>query len=480
MRRSDEGSAARAAAGPTGLLRRRVWQGAAGLAMGLAGGWAAKAAPPARPDILFILADDLGYADLGCYGRRGLKTPNIDRLAAEGVRLTQAYANSAVCSASRTAIITGRYQDRLAVGLPEPLGGDPKEWPNLPADRPTLPSYLKAAGYRTALIGKWHLAGGTDGPHKAGYDYFYGFHPGATDYFRRLTETEAEAKDAQGAALYENSAVIRPEGYLTDLLAAAAVRQIAEAPSGQSLFLSLHFNAPHWPWEGPGDQKKSAALKKLRDSDSGNEATFGAMVERMDQGVGLVLAALERAGRANNTIVIFTSDNGGERFSDTWPLTGMKGELLEGGIRVPALVRWPGRIAAGSTSDQVAIGMDWLPTLIAAAGLRPVGSYAPDGENLMPVLSGAAPPHPRTLYWRYKAFEQAAMREGDWKYLIINGQEHLFNLAEDERERADRKEADTPRLKRMRNAWDAWNAGMLPFPIAMPSDTPKGHLADHY
>ena len=273
-----------------------------------------KAAPPARPDILFIPGRrPRQFADLGCYGRRGLKTPNIDRLAAEGMRLTQAYANSAVCSASRTAIITGRYQDRLAVGLREPLTGDPKEMPNLPADRPTLPSYLKAAAYRTALIGKWHLGGGTDGPRKAGYDYFYGFHPGASDYFRRPTAAEAEAKDAVGSALYENETVIRPEGYLTDLGGAGAARQIAEAPSGQSLFLSLHFNATHWPWEGPGDSKKSADLKKLGDTDSGNEATFGAMVERMDEGVGLVLAALERAGRANNTIVIFTSDNGGER-----------------------------------------------------------------------------------------------------------------------------------------------------------------------
>ncbi|HEV2533563.1 sulfatase family protein [Phenylobacterium sp.] len=453
--------------------------GAAVLAAGSPG--PGQAAGGRRLSILFILADDLGFADLGCYGRRGLATPNIDRLAAQGVRLTQAYANSAVCSASRTAIITGRYQDRIAVGLEQPIASDEDgERLRLPEGRPTLPSLFKAAGYHTSLVGKWHLAGGRAGPAKAGYDYFFGFHPGATDYFRRPTEKEAAAADYAGAPLFENDTVIQPKGYLTDLLAAAAIRRIEATPPTESFLVSLHFNAPHWPWEGPGDEAKSAKLKSLRDSDSGNEAVFGAMVEAMDSAVGAVLAALDRLGRAEDTLVVFTSDNGGERFSDTWPLTGMKGELLEGGIRVPGIVRWPAGIKAGRTSGQVLIGMDWMATLLGAAGLRPDPTYPPDGEDLIPVMTGASPPHPRKLFWRYKASEQSAVRSGDWKYLKIAGHEYLFNLAQDERERADRQAAEPAIFHRLRAEYDVWNAQMLPYPVASFSETPKGRLADRY
>jgi arylsulfatase A-like enzyme len=473
-------SAKKATIGSAGLDRRSVLAGAGAALFAAAGSGAGRAAESRPPSILFIIADDLGYADLGCYGRRGIATPNIDALAAQGVRLTEAYANSAVCSASRTAIITGRYQDRIPVGLEQPIASDEDgERLQLPEGRPTLPSLFKAAGWRTALIGKWHLAGGRAGPAKAGYDYFYGFHPGATDYFRRPTEKEA-VKDYPGAPLFENDKVIQPKGYLTDLLAAAAIRRIESTPASQPFLVSLHFNAPHWPWEGPGDEAKSAKLKDLRDSDSGNEAVFGAMVEAMDRAVGDVLAALDRTGRAQDTIVIFTSDNGGERFSDTWPLTGMKGELLEGGIRVPGIVRWPARIKGGQTLGQVLIGMDWLPTLLAAANLKPDPGYLPDGEDLTPVLTGAEPPHPRTLFWRYKAFEQAAVRSGNWKYLRLGGHEYLFNLAEDERERADRQKAEPDIFKRLRSEYDLWNAQMLPYPLASFSETPKGHVADRY
>lgn len=460
--------------------RRAVLAGSGAALLAAAAPKAGQAAAAQRPNILFILADDLGFADLGCYGRRGIKTPNIDGLAADGIRLTQAYANSAVCSASRTALITGRYQDRIRIGLEEPIATDEDgEQLRLPEGQPSFPSLFKAAGYHTSLIGKWHLAGGRAGPLKAGYDYFYGFHPGATDYFRRPTEKEA-TKDYPGAPLFENDKVIQPKGYLTDLLAAAAIRRIEATPAAEPFLISLYFNAPHWPWEGPGDEARSAKLKKLRDSDGGNEAIFGSMVEAMDGAIGRVLAALDRAGRADNTIVIFTSDNGGERFSDSWPLTGMKGELLEGGIRVPGLLRWPGRIKGGQTLGQVLIGMDWLPTLLGAAQIKPGPGFSPDGEDLTAVLTGAAPPHPRTLFWRYKGAEQAAVRSGDWKYLRLGGHEYLFNIAQDERERADRQEAEPAIFKRLREQYDVWNAQMLPYPLGSFSETPKGHVADRY
>ncbi len=466
-----------------GWTRRPVLQGLAATAAGLAR--PGRAAAARRSDIVFILADDLGFADLGCYGRRDIRTPAIDGLAREGARLTQAYANSAVCSASRTAIITGRYQYRLRVGLDEPGGGPDVA---IPEHFPTLPAQLRADGYRTALIGKWHLGGGKAGPLQAGYDYFYGFHGGATDYFNRPTEAEAKANaeatpakpgGRPGDALWENEQVIQPPGYLTDLLADAAIRQVREA-GGRPLFLSLHFNAPHWPWEGPDDEAVSKSLKGLRHEDGGSEAVYARMIERMDEAVGRVLAALRQAGRADDAIIVFTSDNGGERFADTWPLIGTKGELLEGGIRVPAIVRWPGRIPAGRALDQVAIGMDWLPTLLAAAGATPDAAAPSDGENLLPVLRGSAPPHPRTLFWRYKASDQAAVRDGDWKFLALGGREHLFNIARDERERADFKTAEPKILKALKAKYDAWNAVMLPYPVDSFSETPKGHYADRY
>lgn len=464
-----------------GSLHRRKLMASAG-ATAVVGAWAAaRGEPAARPNILFIVADDLGYADLGCYGRRGIATPNIDRLAKEGVKLTQAYANSAVCSASRTAIITGRYQYRVRVGLEEPIASlEDGEVLTLPAGLPTLPAIFRAAGYHTALIGKWHLAGGLSGPRHAGYDEFYGFHPGANDYFRRPTAKEAAEKDYPGAALYENETVIQPKGYLTDLLADAAIRRIEATPVGDPFLISLHFNAPHWPWEGPGDEAKSVKIAKLRDEDSGSEAIYALMVEAMDRAIGRVLDALERNGRAGNTIVIFTSDNGGERYSDAWPLIGMKGELLEGGIRVPALVRWPGHLPAGQVTSQVAIGMDWLPTLVGLAGVKPPADFRPDGEDLSGVLLGRAPLRPRKLFWRYKASEQAAVRDGDWKYLRLGGAEHLFNIAEDERERADHKALQPAILKRLKAAYDDWNREMLPYPLSSFTETPKGRMADRY
>jgi arylsulfatase A-like enzyme len=459
----------------TGAISRRALLASAPAAALLAG--PSKGQPSRRPDIVFIMADDLGFADLGCYGRREIRTPFIDGLARDGLRLTQAYANSAVCSASRTAIITGRYQDRIKVGLQEPIGDSTF---GLPEGLPTLPLLFRAAGYHTALVGKWHLAGGEAGPHMAGYEYFYGFLPGASDYFRRPAKEEAEREGALSPALYEDGRVIGTPGYLTDLLAAAAVRQIEQTPAGQPLLLSLHFNAPHWPWEGPDDEGVSRSLKHLRDDDGGNEAVYGRMIERMDWAVGQVLAALKRSGRAANAIVLFTSDNGGERFADTWPLIGRKGELLEGGIRVPLLVRWPGRVPAGRASEQVMVGMDWLPTLAAAAGLAPSAEYPPDGENLLPVLCGQAPPHPRKLFWRFKASEQAAVREGDWKYLKLGGKEHLFNLAEDAREQADRKALEPALTRRLRSDYDSWNATMLPYPLNSVSESLKAHYADRY
>jgi arylsulfatase A-like enzyme len=440
------------------VTRRRLLRGAALGTMALASGienlFAQTVAPP--PNIVFIMADDLGYADVSCYGRPDLRTPNIDRIAADGVRFLQAYANSAVCSATRTALITGRYQYRLPLGLEEPLNGRDV---GLPPEHPTLPSLLRNAGYGTTLVGKWHLGAlPRFGPLQSGYDHFYGFRGGAVDYYTHAGPNQMDD-------LWDDDVPVHRIGYMTELLGNRAVEVVAGyARSRRPFFVSLHFNAPHWPWEAPGDQAESERLrdKSLFDFDGGTQQTYQRMIEEMDRQIGRVLQALDANGLAENTIVVFTSDNGGERFADTWPFTGRKTELLEGGVRIPALISWPARVPRGGTTDQVAISMDWMPTLLAAAGASPDPAFAADGISLLQVLTGNAAPVPRTLFWRYKSNRQRAARDGDHKYLEILGNTFLFNVVDDPMERANLKVRRKEIYDRLVSQWHEWNATMLP------------------
>jgi arylsulfatase A-like enzyme len=429
--------------------------------------------PP--PNIVFIMADDLGYADIGCYGRAELATPNIDSIAARGVQLRQAYANSAVCSATRLALITGRYQYRLPLGLEEPLAG--KTDVGLPPQHPTLPSLLRQAGYRTSLVGKWHLGvPPTFGPRLSGYDSFFGIRSGAVDYYTH--ENTRGQHD-----LWDGDEPFRQNGYMTAILGDRAVATIHDhAASKQPFLLSLHFNAPHWPWEPPGDTAESERLRgsNLRHFDGGTQRIYYRMIQAMDLQIGRVLQALDATGLSDNTIVIFTSDNGGERFSDTWPFTGIKTELLEGGLRIPAVICWPARIPAGRVSDQVTITMDWFPTLLAAARTAPHSDFPPDGIDLLPLLTGHDGPVPRKLFWRYKTGAQRAMRDGDFKYLKLAGNEFLFNVVEDPRERGNLKERRKDLFDRMVSEWHAWNSTMLPeIPDSFGETYAAAQLADH-
>jgi arylsulfatase A-like enzyme len=247
--------------------------------------------------------------------------------------------------------------------------------------------------------------------------------------------------------------------------------------------MSLHFNAPHWPWEAPGDEAESNRLRSasgLFDFDGGTQKTYQRMIQEMDLQVGRVLEALNANGLAQNTIVIFTSDNGGERFADTWPFTGRKTELLEGGLRIPAMVSWPARIPQGRTTDQVAITMDWLPTLLASAGVSPDPAFLPDGINLLPMLTQNAAPVERKLFWRYKANAQRAARDGDYKYLKILDNTFLFNVVDDPMERANLKERRKDIYDRITAEWYAWNATMLPeIDESFTDNFTGGQLADH-
>ncbi len=453
-------------------IDRRSW---------LAGAVALSAAGPAaaqtvRPNIIFIMADDLGYADVGCYGRPDIKTPHIDAIAARGVRLLQGYANSAVCSATRTGLITGRYQYRLPVGLEEPISLNRDV--GLPPDHPTLPSLLKKAGYDTALVGKWHLGRLPKyGPLQSGYDHFWGYRGGAVDYYRHFGTDGKED-------LWDGDTPVQQAGYMTELLGDRAVAQVeAFARARAPFLLSLHFSAPHWPWEAPGDTAESDRMTgpTLRHFDGGDQATYRRMVEAMDTQIGRVLASVEAQGLTRDTIVVFTSDNGGERFADTWPFTGIKTELLEGGLRIPAIITWPAKLPQGVTSDQVGISMDWMPTLLAAAGTAPDAAYPSDGVNLLPILTGTAPLQQRSLFWRYKANAQRAARVGDFKFLKLRQNTFLFNVVADPLERANLKARLPDVYARLEAEWLRWNGSMLPEIDASFTEGYTGEqLADHF
>ncbi|WP_447931084.1 sulfatase family protein [Sphingopyxis fribergensis] len=462
------------------MLSRRnlVKAGAASAVAGLLG-TRAQARTPARrkPNIVFILADDLGSADLGCFGREDIATPSLDALAAGGVALHRSYSNSSVCSPTRLALMTGQYQYRFPGGLDEPLGLHPDL--GLPDSATTLPDLLKSAGYDTSLVGKWHLGGLPEfGPRKSGYDSFFGIYQGGADYFEHGMTIRGRFKHD----LWENETEIHRTGYLTDLITERSVSELGRfAAADRPFLLSVHYTAPHWPWEGPEDE---AVAKTIRDSfhyDGGSNAVYAAMVESLDRGVGKLMAALAANGQAENTIFIFTSDNGGERFSKVWPLRGMKGELLEGGIRVPSILRWPGRIKAGTTSDLVHITMDWMPTLLAAAGVAQRDLSYLDGRNLLPDLLDGNATSPRQLFWRHKAQDQRAALDANLKYLAMSGHEFLFDIDADPREVANLKTVRVEDFARLKSAFESWNKDMLPY---LPSTFSyelrgNGHLAGY-
>jgi arylsulfatase A-like enzyme len=433
------------------------------------------ASAPSRPNIVMIVADDLGYADLGCYGQHDFATPNLDRLASRGVRFTQAYANSCLCTNTRVALITGRWQYRFPIGLQEPLRHADRHRPGmgLPAGHPTLPGLLRDAGYATALVGKWHLGAPPDhGPLRNGYDTFYGISGGHAGYFSHLGE-------GGQPDLYEGEHTIDQDGYLTDLLSDRAVERVhARRREPRPFFLSLHYTAPHWPWSSPSveaaaRERESRVTARHLSQDGGSPRIYAEMVTTMDRGIGRVLDALDETGLADDTLVIFTSDNGGERYSNMWPFVGRKRDLLEGGLRVPLIAAWPARFHGGRTSEQVAISMDLAATVLDAAGAAMPDTTPLDGMSLLPAMCGERASE-RTLYWRMRDPEQRALRQGRWKYLLIDGREHLHDLDYDCRERTDFASEHPDELARLRREWERWSATMLP----MPEDVPQGRLID--
>lgn len=432
----------------------------------------------AQPNFVFILADDLGYADLGCYGGRSGCSPVLDRMAAEGLRFIDGYANSSVCSPTRFALATGRWQHRLRGGADEPIASRARGSAQLglPPEHPTLASLLRDAGYATALVGKWHLGfPPAFGPLKSGYEEFFGPMSGGVDYFTH--------RDSSGQLdLYDGENAVERIGYLTDLITDRAVSYLERRSPAKPFLLSLHYTAPHWPWETREDEAEARRIEKIFHTDGGSVQTYATMIRHMDEGIGRVLETLRKIGADANTLVVFTSDNGGERFSDTWPLVGKKMDLLEGGIRVPYIVRWPEKVRPGGVTRQLAITMDWVATFLEAAGVKPHSEYPLDGLSLLPVLQNPAKTEDRNLFWRMKFRDQKAVRSGAWKWLSVEGHEYLFNLEKDARERANVAKREPARFSEMRKLYLDWEASMPPIPedakvsvVYGPAELPHPH-----
>ncbi len=440
--------------------------------------------PDTRPNLIFILADDLGWADLGCFGSPHITTPHLDKLAADGIRFTHAYAGSSWCSPTRFSLYTGRTPGRLEAGLEEPLRTR-NEVNGIPAEHPTLPSLLVDAGYDTAMFGKWHCGWlPWFSPLKAGFQKFFGNLDGAIDYFEHIGTLGEED-------LYEGETPIEMVGYYTDLVADRAAEYVQEQRK-HPFYLQINFTAPHWPWEGRGDADVGARIRAdyeagvvpfpLLHTDGGSLAKYAELVETMDEAIGRVLGALDTAGKTDDTMIVFCSDNGGERWSMNWPFIGEKGDLTEGGIRVPFVMRWPAAIDAHQISDAPNITMDWMATMLDAAGTRPHPDYPLDGVSLLPWLVDGERYPEHDLFWRIAS--QGALRRGTYKYLrdgrdrAILGNwprrywpktEFLYDVTVDGREAADVARHHPELVAELRDAWDRVDAGLVPYPDDHPN-----------
>ena len=426
------------------------------------------AKPNARPNIVLILADDMGYGDLACYGREDINTPHLDQLARQGVRFTNHYANGPECSPTRTALLTGRYQQWVG-GLECAIGtGNVGRYDDairlreqnalgLPVQEQTIVRLLKDAGYATSITGKWHLGYEPQfAPQHHGFDYTFYCVGGGMDYFHYL-DTVA------GYNLFQDGNPIRREGYFTDLLTDEAIA-VVERQKDNPFFLYVPYTCPHSPFQGPHDHTPDPLPldSPLWNQGKAPPDVYVAMIEHMDRCIGRILAKLDALKLDDNSVVIFASDNGGTASARNAPLSGIKGSTFEGGIRVPAIVRWPGVIPAGVVSDQACITFDFTTSIARIAGVTPATEKPFEGIDIIRHVAEDKPDFDRTLYWRKPRGETLwkGVRQGTLKYV---GQrrgdayhEYLFDLAGDIAEKEDLKELRPDDFVRLKGLYDAW------------------------
>ena len=412
-----------------------------------------------QPNVVILFADDSGYADFGFQEsvREDFKhlTPHIDSIAAAGARFTQAYVTGAVCSPSRAGMMTGRYQERFGHETNLPPGTQN----GLPLTETFGVKRLQKIGYKTGLIGKWHL-GYPDAfhPNKRGYDDFYGLLQGSRPYYPM-------EKTTRDRVIQDNGTPTEETGYVTDRLGDAACEFIKENKD-KPFYLFVSFTAPHGPLQ---PRKSSYDAQRIKHIKHEARRNYAGLIVAMDDNIGKVLSTLENNGLNDNTIVIFTNDNGGPGGKDStsnYPLRGHKGELLEGGIRVPWAMAWPGVIESGSVIDTPVITMDILPTVFEAAGEPVDPDWELDGDSLLPLFGASRKPFPkRTLYWRRHGIEgPIALQDGPWKLLARNTPDkkpELYNLASDIGESMNVAEQNPKVLKRLLAKMNAWESQLV-------------------
>jgi arylsulfatase A-like enzyme len=414
------------------------------------------------PNIVLILADDLGYADIGVHGCQDIPTPHIDSIATSGVRCTQGYSSHSYCSPMRAGLITGRYQHRFGYENNMPYDAH-NRFIGLPASQKTVGDRLKSVGYTTGGLGKWHLgAAHPFHPNRRGFDFYYGFLGGGHDYF--TVDLQKPVGEGYFDALQRNGQPEGLDGYLTTRLSEEAVGFI-ETNREQPFFLYLAYNAPHTPMQAPQDY-----LDKFGSIENPRRRTYAAMVHAMDDGIGTVLQALERCDLRKNTLVFFLSDNGGPENSNgscNDPLRGQKGQVYDGGIRVPFLASWPGVLPAGVVYEAPVISLDITRTALAVSGAVADGENARlDGVNLIPYFCGQidSAPH-EALFWRQADGDVWAVRAGDYK-LLRDARDadapELYQISEDIGESRDLADEEAERVSSLHQAWERWNAGNQP------------------
>ena len=413
------------------------------------GGLTPSDAAQPQPNILVIVGDDMGYADIGVHGCKDIPTPHLDSLARNGIRCTSGYVSGPYCSPTRAGLLTGRYQQRF--GHEFNPGPDPTGEIGLPLSEKTLADRLQAAGYATGMVGKWHL--GNDKkfhPMNRGFQEYFGFLGGARSFFPIGGNVPAGAKLYRGFEPVDES-----EAYTTDAFAREATAFI-DRHTKEPWFLYLTFNAVHTPMHATDKY-----LARFADIQDEKRRTYAAMMSAMDHGIGAVLAKLDEQKLAENTLIFFVSDNGGPtqaNASNNQPLRATKATTWEGGIRVPYLVQWKGKLPAGKSYDQPVIQLDIAPTALAAAGAEAADAKF-DGVNLLPHFLGEAsrPPH-EALYWRFGP--QMAIRMGSYKLVQGRGEQQrsLYDLAADIGETKDLSADHPEELKKLTAAYEAWNA----------------------
>lgn len=409
-----------------------------------------------RPNVILILADDLGYGDVGYHGCKDIPTPHIDSLARSGVRFTSGYAPHPFCSPTRAALLTGRYQHRFGHENNPPWAPDNDEI-GLPVDQVTLPELLHKAGYATGIIGKWHLGGAPCfHPRKRGFTDFYGFLGGGHMY---LPGRKGAAE--YNAPLQHNGRTFEESGYLTDVFSREAVRFV-EAHADRPFFLYLSYNAVHGPL-----QATARYLERFQSIPDERRRTYAAMLSAMDDGIGLLLKRLRELKLEESTLIFFMSDNGGPphaNASSNEPLRGAKGQVFEGGIRVPFLARWKDHLEPGKTFDAPVSGIDLFPTILTACGVEKPAAPQLDGVDLLShVLKGPEGSPHEQLFWRTGGGLAWAVREGPWKCLRDqDGQVMLFNLELDLSEKTDLAGSRPDLVERLTRAYERWNRDNVP------------------